>query len=309
MNPFHRPPTFLTGLAYLGVSSLMVCSLGCSEVQARRHARQGNTYFKDGDYSAALAEYSLAEQFRPDLPVVVLNKGLACRQLMIAGGKTVGNARATDCALNAFSHLKDLEPGNPRGDQLYVQTLFDADRYDALGELYQKKLQSQPGDLASINGLIQVYSRALKWPQALHWTCLKADLLSRDPESQYAVGVFIHNLLFQKGGNGDRAAFDPRPSPNRADPPKLLPSFDPMDITGNQRLELADRGISYLEKAIRLRPNYGDAMVYLGLLYRQRALALWDRPADWQSCIESAESWRHKAIQAIPVAKGPAPKP
>jgi hypothetical protein len=121
--------------------------------------------------------------------------------------------------------------------------------------------------------------------------------LQRDPEAHYAVGAFIQNLLFEKGGGNERSSFDPRPNP---DVEKIPPVFTKGEIAGEQRVKLADLGISHLERALALQPKYRSAMVYLNLLYRQKSLAFFGQPDRWQACVDAAERWRAKALNTKP---------
>nr|PZN26894.1 MAG: hypothetical protein DIU78_06480 [Pseudomonadota bacterium] len=288
----------------LGLLVTLGALSGCAELRARSHAREGNQLYRDGNYEAAVREFEAAERLFPDLPVVALNKGLACRQLMIPGSKSPESQRAVDCALEAFRKLKELRPDDPRGDQLYVQTLFDGDRYETLAAMYEKQHRENPKELVPINGLIQVYTRWDRPDDALRWTMRRAEVQPQDAEAQYAVGVFLWNELFQKGGAGDKATYDPRPEAANPAPP---PVFGEGDIVGEKRVELADLGIKYLEKALSLRPTYREAMVYMNLLYRQKSIAYFDEPAKWQAAVDAAETWRKKAMESDLSAKGTAP--
>jgi len=293
--------------------ALLLAGSGCSELQARHHAREGNDRFVAGDYAGAVAQYEVAEQkYPPGLHVIELNKGLACRQLMVPGAKGPEQDRAVDCALNAFNKMKALRPEDPRGDQLYVQTLFDADRFDALIAMYEGQLKGDPNNMAAINSLINVHSRADHWAEALKWSMKRADLQASDAEAQYTVGVMIYNRLFQKGG-ADKGTYDPRPDPNfnpkdKNAVPKTPPPFTMGDLMGSERIRVADLGIQYMDRAIALRPNYREAMGFMSLLYRQKSLGYFDKPADWELCINTAEEWRAKAMQAAPAAQ-PAAEP
>jgi tetratricopeptide (TPR) repeat protein len=290
MNFIVHAPTRRSGVLLL----LLICggALGCSELRARRYAREGNRSFREGDYAGAVKAYSAAEQYHP-LAVVAFNKGLACRQLMVPGAKTAENSRAVDCALTAFSRLKELNPKDPRADQLYQQTLFDADRFDTLVAIYGEQLQRKPQDPAALNALIQVYARAGRWDEALHWTIERAERQPQEAEAQYSVGVLIYTRLFEKGGGADQSSFDPRPQGKEQ---KLPPAPAEGDILRQERVSLADTGIGYLKKALALRPTYADAMIYLGLLYRQKSFAFFDRPAEWQAAVDDAESYRKSAL-------------
>jgi tetratricopeptide (TPR) repeat protein len=269
---------------------LLASQAGCSELRARQHGREGNRYFREGDYRSAVTSYSASEQLYP-LAVVTLNKGLACRQLLMPGAKGPESERAADCALASFRRFKELKPGDARAEQLYQQTLFDAERYPELVRLYEQQLARSSDDPAAINGLIQVYTRWDRWDEALRWMVERAKRRPADPEVHYAVGVFIYNRLFAKGGGQEKSSFDPRPGLE----PKSPPPFAPGDITGKERVALAEQGIFELKRALELRPTYTEALTYLGLLHRQQSFAYFDQPAAWQAAVDAAEALRRQA--------------
>jgi len=309
---------------------LALFATGCSELQARHHACAGNSSYLEGDYAGAVREYELAEQKYAALPVVALNKGLACRQMMAPGSKSPEQARAVDCAVGSFLKLKQLRPEDPRGDQLYIQTLFDGDRYDKLVEIYEAQLKVDPKNMAAINGLISVHSRADHWNDALRWTMTRADIDANDAEEQYAVGAMIFARLYQKGG-ADKAAYYPRPDPNEEPPPKpkpvkrhgkkgklakaepppppskMPPPFTVGDVVGAERVRLADIGLKYLQRAIELRSNYREAIGFMSLLYRQKSFAYLEKPTEWEPLFNAANEWMAKANQAGSAAPAPAP--
>ena len=313
--------------AVAAVASLALLASSCSELRGRRRIREGNRLYRDGLYAQALQEYSSAERFVPHLHQLWVGKGLTCRQMMTPGAKTAENDKAVDCALDAFDHLRRIERDDPRGEILYLQTLFEADRFETLAGMYAERLRKDPNDLASVNGQIQVYSRWNRMNEALAAYQKRADMRPDDAEAQYAVGVYIWQQLYQRGGGPEKASFDPRPDPNavatakaanpkakklkgkgkknaknttpakgvETAPTKPLPVFAVGDITGAHRIELVELGLKYLERAITLRPSYREAMAYVNLLWRQKAIAYFSAPSDWQACVDTAEKWRAKA--------------
>jgi tetratricopeptide (TPR) repeat protein len=282
---------------------------GCTELRGRRAIREGNRLHREGRYKEALAAYQEAEALVPDMPVLWLNEGLTCRQILLPGARTAENETAVACALRAFDTFKRLRPSDVRGGQLYLQTLFDADRFETLAAMYDARLRQNPSDVEAVNGLVQVYSRWNRWEDAVHWYVRKAELQAADPEAQYAVGVYAWQQLFQRGGGQERAGFDPRPDPNaKKKEVKIPPPFAMGDIVGSQRAQLADLGIRHLESAVSLRPKYAAAMTYLNLLYRQKSFAYFEKPDKWQECVDAAERWRKQA-QATPDKPAPAATP
>ncbi len=298
-------------LALLGI--LVVCA-SCADLRGRRRVREGNRLFREGLYAQALEHYRVAETLVPEFPLLWLNEGLTCRQLMIPGAKTPENDRAADCAIQAFERLQGL--GDARGEQLQVQTLLDADRFEILERMYGERLRANPADLAAMNGLIHVQSRAGKMDEALRMYERRAALQANDAEAQYAVGVFVWQELFRRGGGPEQAAFDPRPDPaaqqavqkgakrgakkgaKTNEPQKKQPPATRLgDIGGQKRAALADLGIKYLERAVALQPKYREAMAYLALLHRQKAIAFFAEPDKWQATIDAAERWSRAAAQ------------
>jgi tetratricopeptide (TPR) repeat protein len=327
----HPPRLTILPLIIACVATFM----GCSELRGRRRVREGNRLYRDGNFAEALNQYDAAEPFVPHLPQLWLGKGLACRQMMSPGSKTPENERAVNCALGAFDHLRSLGKGDQRGESLYIQTLFDAERFETLAALYGDRLKKDPSDLGAVNGQIQVYSRWNHLEEALAAYQKRADMKPNDAEAQYAVGVYIWQQLFQRGGGPDKASYDPRPDPNapataaatepapgkgkgkgkkgkRARGKKVAPAvaikqpppFTMGDITGTQRVALSDLAMKYLERALALRPKYREAMIYMNLVLRQKSLAYLTNPTEWQACIDAAEKWRAKAE-----ADAPHPKP
>ena len=289
----------------LGLALLFVAG-GCSEVRGRRKVQEGNRLYRDGHYKEAVAVFEQAQQFVPDLPQLWLNKGYTCRQMLIPGSKTEESIAAAKCAKDAFEHYQKLAPQDVGGDQLYVQTLFDSDEFDQLSKMYEERFKKNPRDIEALNGLIQVYSKWNKLDETLEWYGRKAEVLANDAEAQYGAGVFIYTQLFQHGGGPEKSTHDPRPDPNKPKEVKVHPGWGAGDIISQQRVDLADSGIKYLEKAVAIRPKYHEAMTYINLLNRQKSYSYFEYPDDWQKCVDEAVRWAGKSFEArgLPVPDG-----
>jgi tetratricopeptide (TPR) repeat protein len=293
---------------------LAATSLGCSEVRGRKRIQEANELYKRGRYHEAVTAFESAEALVPNLPTLWLNKGYTCRQLIAPGGRDPESRRAADCALAAFRRLHELAPADPRAEQLTVQTWFDTDDFATLEKTFLERVARTPNDYDVVHSLQEVYYKWGKWPQALEWSTRAAALRPNDAEAQYGVGTFIWQVLAAHGGGPDMAAYDPRPRPapegdeaaakpkrhGKSDGPELVPPLPPPpslagDVTGPARVELADKAIAHLEKAIALRPHYADAMTYLALVWRQRSFALFAEPTAWQQAVDRANEWQKRA--------------
>jgi len=308
--------TICVNVSLVAMTALAVAAGGCSEVRGRKRVQEGNELYKRGRYREAVAVFEQAETLVPALPTLWLNKGYTCRQLIAPGGKDADSRRAADCALAAFKRLGELAPRDSRADQLTIQTWFDIDDFATLEKTFLERAARAPNDYDIVHGLQEVYLKWGKWPQALDWSKRSAALRAADAEAQYGVGTFIWQILAAHGGGADMAAFDPRPRlpPETDEPPtpakarKAAKPPEPVappppptaasDITGKQRIELADQAIAYLDRALALRPNYADAMTYLSLCWRQKSFGLFAEPAAWQAAVDHANEWQRKALVA-----------
>jgi len=295
-----------TRLALWVLVSAAAGATGCRQVRGRKTIQDANELYKKGQYVQAVELFERAQTLVPELPVLWLNKGYTCRQLIPS------DRRFTACALEAFSKLKQVAPRDPRGDQLYMQTLFDADDFAALETIFlaQAHVAERRGalDLDAATGLQQVYFKQGNWARALSWARKAADARPTDAEAQYRMGAFIWQLLSSRGGGADMMAYDPRPKasagagtagssgkPAPAIPPPL---FGPEDISGALRIELADEGIHYLERAMALHPRHPEAMIYSNLLYRQKSFAFFNELDKWQAAVDKANEWQGKGLAA-----------
>lgn len=298
------------------VLAAALLSGGCTEVRGRKRIQEGTELYKRGKYADAVTAFEAAEALVPHLPTLWLNKGYTCRQLIVPGAKDPESRRGVACALAAFKRLAALRPDDPRADQLTVQTLFDADALATLETMFLERNRRAPDDVDVVRGLQQVYYKWGKWPQALQWSKRAAALRANQAEAQYGVGTFVWQVLSSKGGGLEVANYDPRPRLPPAEIPGAVPAVkrkvpvpEPQpvappppppaganDITGAERVALADEGIAYLQRALALRPRYPEAMTYLGLLYRQRSFAFFAEPARWQESVDRANEWQAKAL-------------
>ncbi|MES1171785.1 MAG: tetratricopeptide repeat protein, partial [Bacteroidota bacterium] len=226
----------------LAVSIALGALGGCGELRGRRKIQEGNAAYKAGDFVLAVKRFKEAEAFVPEMPLLWLNRGYACREMIVPGavGSTGGgpdSRAAVSCALEAFKRLRELAPADPRGDRLYVQTLLDAGEFKTIERTFTLRHERNPQDLDVVLVLEQVYVKMGRWRDALAFYRKAAALRPDDAEAQYAVGTYIWQILQGRGGGAPFAAYDPRPRPDSPLAPR--PPAAPGDIVGPERLALA----------------------------------------------------------------------
>lgn len=63
-----------------------------------------------------------------------------------------------------------------------------------------------------------------------------------------------------------------------------------------QNSDKVEEGITALQKALDLRPNYDDAMAYMNLMFRERADYECDDPSARQDDLKKADEWVDKTM-------------
>ena len=278
------------------------------QVRGRKAIQDANELYKKGQYAEAVTLFERAQALVPELPVLWLNKGYTCRQLMPS------DRRFTSCALEAFSKLKQVAPRDARGDQLYMQTLFDAEDYAALETIFlaQAHVAERRGavDLDAATGLQQVYFKQGNWARALSWARKAADARPGDAEAQYRLGAFIWQLLSSRGGGNEMNAYDPRPkaaaapsTPRRASnrrPHRRRSRRCSVPTTSAARCASSWRTKAFAiwNERLALHPRHPEAMIYLNLLYRQKSFAFFSEPDKWQAAVDKSNEWQEKGLEA-----------
>ena len=157
---------------------------------------------------------------------------------------------------------------------------------------FQEVLDRNPTEAQAIlamSSMGSLYFNMKEFDQALEWY---GKLLAMDPnnlQALYVKGVIAWTQIYQPRLEV-RAALGMRPE-------------DPGPIKDNEaRIELAETnlpiieyGMKSLETAIKIDPDYDDAMAYLNLLYRERA-DISETKKEYDEYSEKADDWVQRAL-------------
>ena len=177
---------------------------------------------------------------------------------------------------------------------------------------FQEVLRLDPNDktalasLASLNyqeaqGMTDPARKSAKLDESKSWYLRVVANDPRDKEAYYSLGV-IDWAKWYPAWMQARATLSMKP----ADPGPLPPSAVKAELK-NQYLATIEHGISSLEQALEIDPQYDDAMAYKNLLIRERA-DLRDTPEEYRRDVDQADQWVQKALLAKQL-KAQAPPP
>ena len=215
---------------------------GCNKLRARDLLNKGVAAFKNGQYDAAVEQFKQAKDLDPNLMNARLYLATAYASQYIPGAPSDANMKLGNQAVTEFKDVLNIDPNNLSaidgiGSILFQMagTPYDVKKFEESKSFHQKHIELKPND----------------------------------PEPYYWIGVIDWTLSF-------RANAELRAAYNRDHVAKQVKDTDPLPAAvrtdySSKYGAMVDEGISDLQKAIELRPDYDDAMAYLNLLYRRKA--------------------------------------
>ncbi|MGZ4811798.1 MAG: tetratricopeptide repeat protein [Terriglobales bacterium] len=223
---------------------------------------------------------------------------LKARDQLNKGVQAYKNAKYED-AIEKFKNAVALDPSliNAR---LYLATAYaqqyipGADTPDnnrmaeqAINE-YQDVLKMKPNDLNAIKGIAYLYLQMKKFDQSSEYYRKVIAVDPNDPEAYYSVAVIDWTKTYQPRME-EKAKLGLKPDQPIADKKVCA------DLKAKNQDAVKD-GMTMLEKAISLRPDYDDAMAYYNLMWREQAdIECGDAKAREED-LKKADEWVKKTM-------------
>jgi tetratricopeptide (TPR) repeat protein len=226
------------------VLAALASGAGCDKLRARDKLNKGVQAFRAGQFDLAVEDFKAAKDYDPNLMNARLYLATAYSSQYIPGAPSQDNINMGNQAIQEYQEVLSIDPNNLTaidgiGSMLYNMggTPFDPKKFEESKTYHERHIALRPGD----------------------------------PEPYYWIGVIDWSLAFR--GNKEL-----RDEYNRSqtNPKKQIKETDPMPAKLAADFQqkygtIVDEGITNLNKAIELRPDYDDAMAYLNLLLRQKA--------------------------------------
>lgn len=265
-------------LCLIAALSLSLLSLvGCQKVQARMEIRNANDAYAKEDYATALQHYERARRIDaesfPDLDRMI---GYSLIGLYVPEDKAPANVKNADRAIVELRKYLRKRPDDRIAREALINLYLNADRITEAINYFREWLKTHPADIEAVRSIATLYAKQGNFQESLNWYEKITLLDSKNPEAFYTYGVVCY----------EKIAKNP-----------------PQDTA--ERLQIIAKGKGALERAIAMRQDYFEAMVYLSLLYRQQAPLETD-PAKQQQLIAEADRVRNQAIAIVKKKKAEA---
>ncbi len=255
---------YLKLLTLAAVALALFSSVGCDKLKARDQLNKGVKAYKDNHYEQAITHFQNAVNLDPALINARMYLATAYVSQFIPGIDSPENLRTAQQAIDEYQKVIDA---NPSRDQ----------------------------KVNSAKGIAYLYLNEKKWDDAKKYYRMASELDPNDAEPYYSVGVIDWSQSYQPRME-ERAKLGMKPdehlSAKNKDQKKLCEELK------TKNGPVIQEGIDTLDKAIKLREDYDDAMAYMNLMYRERADVECDDEAARAADLKTADGWVDKAMQA-----------
>lgn len=214
---------------------------GCQKVRARAEMKKGNEMYHDEAYREALAQYQKGLKLDPSATFAWRSVGLSALALYRPGDNSKANREMGDLAIQAFeSYLEDY-PDDEKVRDYLISTYVNTKKYDQALAYLEKQAKANPEDAALQSSRVRLLIESDRLPKA-------AEVARQMPDGQpkaealYSIGV----------STWDR-------------------SYRGADLPVEERQRFVDLGLGAMQDALRINPEYFEALVYNNLLLREKA--------------------------------------
>lgn len=231
-------------LCLIAALSLSLSTLvSCSKVQARMEIREANDAYAKEDYGQALDHYRKARAIDgksfPELDRMI---GYSLIGLYKPDDTSSENLKTADNAVVELRKYLQRNPEDIIAREALINLYLNAERITDAINYFKDWLRTHPADLEAVRSVATLYAKQGNFNESLNWYEKITLLDSKNPEAYYVYGVVCY----------EKVAKNP-----------------PADI--NERLIIIERGKKALAKAVALKSDYFEAIVYYSLLFRQQA--------------------------------------
>jgi tetratricopeptide (TPR) repeat protein len=270
---------------------LLLSGVACAKVQSRAAFKDGNKEYTSENFKRAITLYERAVELDPNLGEAWFYLGSSYQAMYRPGKDTPENKQLLEKAIAAYKTSLERNPAtteqqkkvktNTLGALIAIHSDEPFKNFDVAQQYAQQLVQENPNDAKNLYALANLYEKFDQVDKAEETYRKVSDLNPNDPKACGALAAFYNKPLWEGRSKFDQAievlqrcaSLDP----NDPGGYQKVASFywdkayrDPM-ITDEQKQQYAQKGMEAVDKALSLKPDYFDAVIYKGLLYRVMA--------------------------------------
>lgn len=236
---------------------LLMGAMGCNTLKARSDLNKGVQAYKNAKYDQSIQYFKEAVSLDPGLVNARLYLATAYAQQFVPGVDSPDNNKSAEAAIDQYQEVLKLHPGREQ-------------------------------EINSLKGIAYLYLQMKKFDQAKEYYRKALQMDPNDAELYYSIAVIDWTQVYQ-----------PRMqlwAEQGLKPKEELKSDKACQKLKDTNADKVNEGLQALDKAVKLRPEYPDAMAYLNLLYREKAHIDCGDPEARQADLKTADGWVDKSI-------------
>lgn len=290
---------------------------GCGRLQAKMAFKDGNKYYKEENFKLAVEQYDRVVELEPQMAEAHFYLASSHQALFRPGKDSAENKGHLTSAIDHYKKTLELLPSPQTDAQKSVRrntvgalTAIYSDApykdYDVAKGFAEQLLAEAPNDPKNLFAMANLYEKFEKYSEAEASYRRAAESNPQDVKACGALAAFYNKPIWDGRAKFDEAIAELNRCASLApsDPTgyyKVSTFFwdkafrDPA-LTDQQKDDYANKGLEAVEKALSLKPDYIDALVYKGLLYRVKGLVT-SNPRERQKFLDEAQLLQKRALQ------------
>jgi len=273
------------------IAALVPALGGCGKLQSKIAFKDANKDYKEENYKKAIPGYEKAVRLDPSMGEAWFYLGSSHQALYRPGKETPENKQHLDAAIENYKKSLEVNKAdNERLKKVKMNTLaaltsiYSDDpyrNYEEATRYAEQLVQENPNDAKNLYAKANLYEKFNKIDEAETTYKHVAELNPNDPKACGALAAFYNKPLWDGRSKFDLAIEVLQRcaslTPNDASGYQKLATFfwdkayrDPL-LTDEQKEQYADKGLEMVDKALALKADYFEAVIFKGLLYRVKA--------------------------------------
>ncbi len=300
---------------------LALALVGCDLVRAKAAFKDGNRLYKEENYRAAIEEYQRAVQLKPNFAEAHFYLASSEQSLYRPGKEGDENKRRLEKAVEHYEKSLEVNKANTENlKQVRLNTLGaltaiysepPLQNYEKALGFAEQLVKDNPNDVKNLYAMANLYEKFGRVAEAEQTYKKVAEENPKDAKACGALAAFYNKALWDEQGNvwvegqstgPRRAKFDDAIAtldkcadldPNDPEGHYKLAMFywdkayrDPL-LGDKEKDQYADKGIEAVDQSLQVKPDYWQAIVAKGLLFRVKAQVA-KNPADRKKYLDQA---------------------
>ena len=295
---------------------LLLSSAACARLQSRMAFKDGNKEYTLENFKRAIVLYERAVELDPNLGEAWFYLGSSYQAMFRPGKDTPENNELLIKAIEAYKKSLEANPGqteqqkkvktNTLGALIAIHSEDPHKDFNVAQQYAQQLVQENPNDSKNLYALANLYEKFDQVEKAEETYRRVAELNPNDPKACGALAAFYNKPLWEGRAKFDNAVATLEKcaalAPDDPGGYQKIASFywdkayrDPL-ITDEQKKAYADKGLEVINKALELKPDYFDAVIYKGLLYRVLASVAKD-PRQRAQYLDQAQTLQKQGME------------